>query len=830
MTPTLDPELDEQATGQATEAPSEDFGPLNRNLPGQLKEAILEAIRRAQREEKWLRRMEVLQDSMHRLYDKNIQHFYQRGTDYIAAIPGSIYTNNGQQESFGTYIDDYNIFTEALMIQRAKLTESAPGIDFQPCDPKDPADTEAASAAEAMKVDFDRSNDVKALMDSIYYHYQMGGRVVVWTRTEEGTFAPSRSGTPQRSGKATAYGCLESKIPLMAEDVKSLWYCGVYEDIYVRSAKTDYPWIAKKLKNGPCLAEGEYERFHRLQVLRASSGSADQLQADATANLVTEGHFWLRQAAFEEEEKPYKNENGDTETIEDEDGERSKMVREKILELFPAGVHAHVIGDQYCGSWNELLESRVSISKAYIGKGQSSMPIAAPAVIAQDRFNTARNKIAETQDFGDGSTYFAGTKQEFDSLTKQKSQPAALRHIKEVASGMKASDLLYQEKTLEVTPSQTADAEFLFGPYIQYILSIPPAVWGQQMPDQQTKGGYELASAQAMGILGVFWMKASWLLACIYVNNCLAVMDDAEYPDEITVTIKGKTTIVRKESLSKGNFRACPDTDSGFPESTSAKRASTERLVGLLAQTPLAMQFFGSPDNIATINRQYGMPELVLPEAEARDKQLWEIEELLSESPVLSPDIAAMLNGAPAGVGPDGQPTPAQPQAQIPDILKAIQAAIMAGQAQQQAAQQELEIEHAAATVSATAQGGGAAPPPTAAPAAPPFDPLSVARSSVPVLPPDFHAWEAMKCQDWLSTPECRKELTIGRPQPGDESQEPQPNIAGVLNVILHWMEHTAAAPTQPPPPNGPLTAPPPQGGAPPAAPPTPGAELPAGM
>ena len=56
----------------------------------------------------------------------------------------------------------------------------------------------------------------------------------------------------------------------------------------------------------------------------------------------------------------------------------------------------------------------------------------------------------------------------------------------------------------------------------------------------------------------------------------------------------------------------------------------------------------------------------------------------------------------------------------------------------------------------------------------------------------DLHPDEARKCQDWLSGSERFREETIG--------SDGKPNLAGVLNVFLHWREHVAAgAPAMPP-------------------------------
>jgi hypothetical protein len=111
-----------------------------------------------------------------------------------------------------------------------------------------------------------------------------------------------------------------------------------------------------------------------------------------------------------------------------------------------------------------------------------------------------------------------------------------------------------------------------------------------------------------------------------------------------------------------------------------------------------------APDNVSNFLRTFGLAELVVPEAEARDSQQMEIEELIQQSPIVSP---AAIEGA-----------------------------------MQQHADQVM---------------AGGAP-------ALPFDPSSAQpdQPSVPINDYDYHQWHAMKCQDWLNGDEARKQYAKG--------------------------------------------------------------------
>lgn len=315
-----------------------------------------------------------------------------------------------------------------------------------------------------------------------------------------------------------------------------------------------------------------------------------------------------------------------------------------------------------------------------------------------------------------------------------------------------------------------------------------------------------------MGIQGKLRTRVIDMMAGVYYQLAMAVAKDEKYADEITVPVrgqKGRTQTVRKDSLTKGNFRCFPDKNSGFPESTAQIRQSMTQVAAQLQNTPIAMQFWSSPHNVAEMVRVYGL-DLTVPEAEAWNMQSAEIEILLRGSPQFGdPELAAMLAGDPEQeIGP----------ADVQTILDAIKSKVKAAvsQAQSQLAQQSAitnqaaQNKHAGETLALHAAGQQeTAAPPIAPP--PQLDPdqiyaiaASVARSSVPVWDSDFHTYHANKCQDVLNDAEWRMaELIVGRADP--QTGQMVPNVAGVLNVQLHRLQHMLKAPAQAPPPSGPL-------------------------
>jgi hypothetical protein len=272
------------------------------------------------------------------------------------------------------------------------------------------------------------------------------------------------------------------------------------------------------------------------------------------------------------------------------------------------------------------------------------------------------------------------------------------------------------------------------------------------MQDQKTASGYAQARSQAMGQLGPASAALREMDARMYYQAALAAAKNPDHAESIVVpTGDGQNSNMSLAKLTKGKFHAHPDDDSSFPESTEAKRATFDQVLATIGDSPIGLELIQQPENVLTYLRLKGLNEIVLPQAEAADQQQFEIEELLL-----------------------GSPLPPSPEAE-----------------------QEAQIQHAADSIEARALGMPELP----------FMPIPPT-SSVPVNEWDYHEWHAKKCQAWLNSSACRKQLASG-------------NQIGVENVVLHWKAHMEALAALMPPPM--LAAPPEAGGEPAAKPPNAG-------
>lgn len=694
------------------EAQQQDFKALYgenfEQLPEQLVNALREQVKEFQSQERYLRRREVMRDRRNRFYERGFQHIYWNSQGnapgFMMIAPGGQSVNtSGQMVQAPRYVDDFNIFQRYLQINLAILTQVAPGIDFRPDDPSRPEDNEAAETAELYRHAFDQNNDVSQIRMNTVRMFGLSGRCVRWTRTESNPqkYGLNPDGTEKHIEVCDVYGTLETKVPILAKCQDDALYCFISDDPDVKQAKAEYPDFAEEIKAGIAgLGENAYERLARLGVLQGSR--SEMLSADSYTHLVTRMRCWMRPQAFTGER--YEN------PVEEpgEGDEPGMTLGDKLRQLFPEGCCATFVGDTYVGSYAESMDDHLCIAFPYEGDGMNRLAIMDPMVVVQDAFNDAMNAAREVFDVGWPSTWISCEDQDYDAIVNQRAEPYAIRQ-KKARNQMKLEEDFFREPNPDLPATFVEFMQDLEGPLAQFMLAAPPALFGAAMEDQKTASGYAQARAQAMGQQGVIYAKLQRMDAQMYYQAALCA---ASNPDEARVLAipggNGNTTTIDVGKISKGNFGAYPDEDTSFPESQAAKRATIDQVLTLIGPTPMGMQLMAVPKNLKIYLDTHGLSEIVIPEAEAYDKQMFEIEQLLKTAPV-----------------------PPDPQMQDQAL-----------------------IDHAAAAVKLHNAGAPDAeiPPP---PQLPPT-------STVPVNDWDFHQWEAAACQDWLNSQEMRRQIAQG--------------------------------------------------------------------
>lgn len=743
--------------------PDNPYGERNIKLPQQLIDAIKSAVREAQGQEMYIRRREVIRDRTLRFYERGHQHVYPNQDGYFFQAIAGQQSPIGNGEMCPSYIGDFPIFNRFLQIQIALLSQNLPGTQFQPINPNLAEDNEASDTAQSYSLMFDRSNSIKDLEKQVVRMFGVSGRCIMWTRTEANAqkWGLNDKGQPRQMEVASVYGTLESKVPIMATCQDRMGYCFLYDDPDVKEAKGDYPEFADKIHpNMGGLGENDYERNARLGILQGTRTYAQM--GYGFTHLCTRMNCWLRPWQFNcpKGEEEFNEPEPDDYIKDESDGQsvtRVMTVKEKMCQLFPEGVHAVFVGDQYVGCWAESMDDALVVGFPYEGDGMFRQALMDCMVIIQDVVNDLMNAFRQVGDEGWPSIWTDADEIEYEAMRQQRADPYTVRP-KKSQKGQPLADSFYREPEPVIPESLMKLLELCRGDFPEFMVGTPPAVFGEAMQNADTASAYAQARAQALGQQGTIWAEIQRMFAAVRRQAALAASRNPDHSEEITVPggkDESPATIVLSR-LTKGKFGCFPDPDSSFPESTAQKR---QALNGILQQASLApaiaMQINESPRNWKTFASLNGFPEIEIPEANSWEKQEFEIEQLLQTEPI-PPD---------------------------PMVVQ---------QAQQAHATAALQSETMGAPV-------------------PAFDPQALMKCSVPVEMEDFHQWEANACQNWLSSSSCRKEIGKGNFK----------GVLNVRLHYREHMKFAALLAPPPPPPGSQMKKPPePSRPAPPPPPP----------
>jgi hypothetical protein len=429
-------------------------------------------------------------------------------------------------------------------------------------------------------------------------------------------------------------GGLELNTPVWANEMHEYPYLQWQTEVHRAKLKAAYPLAASKIESAPSQgAEDVYARVSRLSV---EQGLPTVHPGDALMNLITFDRTWLRPWAFY--------------SVEDE------TVRGDLLALFPDGCYVAFAGDVYCEARNEGMDDHWRVLHALPGDGQNRPSVGDSLVQVQERYNALSNIQAETYEYGIPPIYADPQVLDFDAIGNQVAEPAA--HFPARARpGQPLAAGFFQPAPAQVPPDMIRHQQDLIGPVAQFLTGLFPAVFGGNMEDVKTASGYAMARDQAMGRLGLVWRR----LKQFYADVMLLAVDcfRKNRPEDVDVPLLGPdgmldAKMIRVADL-KGNICVHPEADETFPRLKSQQRGVLQQLFGL--KDPVIQEALAEPANLGYIKSVLGLTELVVPGEDARNKQLREIQVLLSGAPIVvdvAPDPRTVTREETPGASTEG--------------------------------------------------------------------------------------------------------------------------------------------------------------------------------
>jgi hypothetical protein len=407
-------------------------------------------------------------------------------------------------------------------------------------------------------------------------------------------------------------GGLELNTPVWANEMHEYPYLQWQAEVHRAKLKAAYPHAANKIEAAP--SQGPDDVYARVSRLSVEQGLPSIHPGDALMNLITFDRTWLRPWAFY--------------SIEDE------AVRNELLLLFPDGCYCGFAGDVYCESRSESMDDYWRVLHALPGDGQNRPSVGDSLVQVQERYNVLSNMQAETYEYGIPPIYADPQVLDFDALANQIAEPAA--HFPARARpGQPLAAGFFQPAPARVPPDMIEHQQDLIGPVAQFLTGLFPAIFGGNMEDVKTASGYALARDQAMGRLGLVWRRTKQF----YADVLLLAVDcfRKNRPEDADIPLLGPDGVLDARSIRtadlKGNICVHPEADETFPRLKSQQRAVLQQLFSL--NDPLIQEALAEPANIGYIKNVLGLTELVVPGEDSRNKQLREIQVLLTSAPIV---------------------------------------------------------------------------------------------------------------------------------------------------------------------------------------------------
>lgn len=611
----------EEQQDETTEQESTAF----ENLSDAARAGIEQLVSGILKEDRSARRAEVRRAWQQRAFKNGIQHLWYDTTTWSYLLP------QAAPEEMPRFMDVYNIYTPHWRSFVSILSQNPPGVNFVPSDLQVGRDVTAASYAEKMRHRIDRLVNMKDVQMEIASLFCTDGRVVARVHVDKET----------NKLCVNPGGVLEWKVPVYVRDVAQ-WSYAVWsgeQDIW--KLKGEFSEFANKIEpTDDSSSESNYERYARLMILGSKQGYDT---GDAFKNLATRHEAWIRPWRYKK---------------------LPDAVQDEVSDAFPDGLRATIVSGVCVDVVEETIESALCVEWPAPGQGQIRPSMLHDLVPIQEAFNDILNLIREFGEYSIPARWLADGAVDGEAVPEQVSAPG-VTHMITVPANSSIDQLVFMEPTPTLPVEIIANVDRLLT-LAQFTTGDLPSLFGEGTPDQETASGQKMLSEQAKGQLAPAWSGMQWITAEIYeVGIPLAVQLD---PQETAVEGSNGQNKFNPAAILEGEWGCYPDTDSSFPESMADKRASLQMVLSQVGQADpsIALQ----PDNLKLVKQYSGLTDLIIPGAEARDKQLEEIEQLLQEQPV--PDESQMPQYIQAAqqAQAQGQPPPPPPLKSSIDIGK----------------------------------------------------------------------------------------------------------------------------------------------------------------
>ena len=461
--------------------------------------------------------------------------------------------------------------------------------------------------------------------------------------------------TPAICEITSAYGVLESKVPIYADDIYEMGWVRIAMEQDVDILRERYPWVADKIEAG---GGDQFDRMARINVRLAvqnSSATGESCMKDAT-----ETHTWFRPSQYH--------------AIQD------KHTRAVLFENFPDGLRVTHAGSQLALVRNECLDDHIEIRHPRVSDGQSRRSIGANYLPLQKILN---------QNIGLLVRYFVGCVPrrfaasgpiDVEAINQQTNDPARITPVM-LEAGQRIQDITGIENVPTPTTGLMEFVQWLVNGAPEAMDGATPAMFGQGQTG--TVGEAALNRDQSLQVFSAPWSQICQGLARAATQAARAAALNRK------TRIRSRTPGQQRLVVELENLRGdalCYAESLEIPQTLAEQEAQTAALIQASSNVELYRSIVNDVQNLPYFAQMPSLSGLHIPGLGAVEKQQGEFELLTSTGPIENPAIAELEEQIlplrqliarglthPEAQTPQGQQTLAQLQQQLPQLESRLQ-------------------------------------------------------------------------------------------------------------------------------------------------------------
>lgn len=417
-------------------------------------------------------------------------------------------------------------------------------------------------------------------------------------------YIESSTKEPKRAVKINIFGPMNVKIARYVKSILDTPYLILETDQHKALMQSLYPHIADKITTSRITEERSIRR-----------------PFNYTAELVTVRQIWLRPWAY----------NLIRGTKHDSVLD-PKSDLTNLEQLYPDGCYAVFIGDVFAEARNESLDDYWTMTEDPTEDEVHGEPMMNSLVPIQDMKDDLNQLTMDTIRQSIGDTFIDTDLIDIETINNTEKTPGAYYPMRRPSGmGMDAGITQVQGASLsrEVDAHHNrldSDGQFVSG-------SFPSLYGGPNSEGSRTASEYSQSRTQALQRISIKWkaFKSFWVRT---ISNGVEEFVRTMVEDEKFVKPGNTSPLnvwIRQAELTGKTGNACPEASEQFPVTWIQKRTMLMDLIGLKDPAITATLFH--PENVSTIARTLGWPDLFIPGELDRQKELATIQELIKSGP-----------------------------------------------------------------------------------------------------------------------------------------------------------------------------------------------------